>query len=148
MRTMSEVIAPGGIAIAKPAIRPVRNELTRRTLGLARLRLVVLGSLVELGLREREPDRVAVGRQVAELLRRDEHLAREQSAPGDDAAGDDGRRGIADQLLDRSGVLAIARPDGGAHLEWHGALPCMDRAATAGRGSPGRSRRPDASDWS
>src|SRR5260221_13436945 len=112
MRTMSEVIAPGGIAIAKPAIRPVRNELTRRTLGLRGLRLVVLGSLVELGLREREPDRVAVGRSFAELLGRHEHLAREQPARGNDAAGDDRRRGIADQLFDRPGVLAIARPDG------------------------------------
>jgi len=26
MRTMSEVTAPGGIAMANPAIRPVRNE--------------------------------------------------------------------------------------------------------------------------
>jgi len=29
MRTMSEVTAPGGIAIANPAIRPVTNEDTR-----------------------------------------------------------------------------------------------------------------------
>src|SRR5258708_29565873 len=145
MRTMSDVTAPGGIAMAKPAMRPVRNELTARTLGLRGLRLVVLGSLIELGLRERDPDRVAVGRSLAELLRHHEHLAREQSARGDDAAGDDRRRGIADQLLARPGVLAIARPDGGAHLKWHRAVPCMYRAATAGRGSPARSRRAGAS---
>src|SRR5438132_5802841 len=145
MRTMSDVTAPGGIAMAKPATRPVRKELTARTLGLRGLRLVVVGSLVELGLREREPDRVAVRRSFAKLLRRHEHLAREQSARGDDTAGDDGRRGIADQLLDRPCVLPIARPDGGAHLKWHAALPCMDRAATAGHDFRARSQRPSAS---
>src|SRR5579859_537624 len=129
MRTMSDVTAPGGIAIAKPATRPVTNELTGRTLGLRRLRLVVVGTLVELGLGEREADGVAVGRAVAELARRHEDLAAEHAACGDDRAGDDGRPGIADQLLDRPGVLTVAGTDGGAHFEWHGPDPCMDRAA-------------------
>src|SRR5256885_1584550 len=98
---MSDVTAPGGIAIAKPATRPpgpVTNGPPRRTLGLGRPPLVVVGPLVELGLRERQPDRVAVGGAIAELARDPQDLPPQEPAGRHDAAGDDRRPRIADQL--------------------------------------------------
>ena len=73
---------------------------------------------------------VAVRGAVFELARLDQHLASEDPARRDDESGDDTRRIVAHERLDRPGVLAVAGPYGRAHLEWHAPDRSTKRAAS------------------
>src|SRR5207237_2529554 len=100
-----------------------------RTLGLRGLLLLVIRTLLELRLRQPHPDGIAVRGAVFELARLDQHLASEDPARRDHESGDDTRRIVAHERLDRPGVLAVARPHGRAYLEWHAPDRSTKRAA-------------------